>query len=400
MACIGIVAEFDPFHRGHAHLLARARQIVPEAPVVVALSGHYTQRGGTAALSPWARAEMALRCGADLVAELPLPWAISSAEGFAWGGVSVLAALGADTLVFGSESGDAAALALVAECLRREDCQALLRQELAGGIPYAAARQRAAAALLGENAASVLTGPNDLLGVAYLDAIGRLGAEMTAVAVPRVGPKHDSQESREGYTSASALRRLLLAGELEQTLDALPEPARPVLRREWEAGLAPASLERCQRAVLYRLRMMGPEDFAALPDCSEGLEHRLYRAAQRATSLEEFYALAKTKRYAHARIRRLALWAFLGMTAADRPERLPYVRVLGMNARGREVLHTAKKTCPVPILTKPAAARRLDETGQRLFALEQRGADLWRLCLPGLEHSAAGSGWTTGPVLL
>ncbi|MCD8146351.1 MAG: nucleotidyltransferase family protein [Clostridiales bacterium] len=183
-------------------------------------------------------------------------------------------------------------------------------------------------------------------------------------------------------------------------MDALPEPARPVLRREWEAGLTPASLEHCQRAVLYRLRMMRPEDFTTLPDCSEGLEHRLYRAAQQATSLEEFYTLAKTKRYAHARIRRLALWAFLGMTAADRPERLPYVRVLGLNDRGREVLHTTKKNCPVPILTKPAAARRLDEAGQRLFALEQRGTDLWRLCLPGLKHSAAGSGWTTGPVVL
>ncbi|MCD7929397.1 MAG: nucleotidyltransferase family protein, partial [Clostridiales bacterium] len=185
MACIGIVAEFDPFHRGHAHLLAQAKQIAPEAPVVVALSGHYTQRGGPAALSPWARAEMALRCGADLVVELPLPWAISSAEGFAWGGVSVLAALGADTLVFGSEGGDVSALARAAECLRGEDCQALLRQELAGGLSYAAARQRAAAALLGEEAASVLTGPNDLLGVAYLDALERRGAGMPEVAVPR-----------------------------------------------------------------------------------------------------------------------------------------------------------------------------------------------------------------------
>lgn len=314
--------------------------------------------------------------------------------------MSALAALGADTLVFGSESGDAVALRRAAECLRREDCQTLLRKELAGGLSYAAARQRAAAALLGEAGASVLTGPNDLLGVAYLDAIARLGAEMTAVAVPRVGPGHDTPESREGYTSASALRRLLLAGELEPVLEQLPDPARPVLRREWEAGLTPASLEHCQRAVLYRLRTMGPEDFAALPDCSEGLEHRLYRAAQRATSVEEFYALAKTKRYAHARIRRLALWAFLGMTAADRPERLPYVRVLGLNDRGKEVLHSAKTACPVPVLTKPAAARRLEAEGQRLFALEQRGADLWRLCLPGLAQSAAGSGWTTGPVVL
>ncbi|MCD7927635.1 MAG: nucleotidyltransferase family protein [Oscillospiraceae bacterium] len=236
--------------------------------------------------------------------------------------------------------------------------------------------------------------------MAYLDAIERLGAGMTAVAVPRVGPGHDSQENWEGYASASALRWLLLAGEMEQVLNALPELARPVLRREWEAGLTPASLEHCQRAVLYRLRMMSVEDFVALPDCSEGLEHRLYRAAQQAASLEEFYTLAKTKRYAHARIRRLALWAFLGMTSRDRPERLPYVRVLGLNDRGREVLHSAKATCPVPILTKPAAARRLDGAGQRLFALEQRGADLWRLCLPGLEHSAAGSGWTTGPVVL
>jgi predicted nucleotidyltransferase len=400
MSVTGIIAEFDPFHRGHYYLLQQARQLDPSAPVVVALSGHFTQRGSPAALRPHARTEMALRCGADLVVELPLPWAISSAEGFGFGGVDLLAAAGVTRLVFGSEHGDTEALHQVTACLHKEEYQAALKQALGTGISFAAARQRAVSALLGEELGSLLAGANNLLGISYLAAIHRLGLDMEVQTVQRVGAAHNAPLSQEGFSSASAIRQLLQGGSLAQGLEQLPEEARPILQREWEQGFTPAALGNCERAVLYRLRMMKPEDFLALPDCSEGLENRLFRAAQQATSLEEFFSLAKSKRYAHSRLRRLCLWAWLGMTAQDRPERVPYVRVLGMTDRGREVLRQMKKTCPLPVITKPAAGKKLPPEARRLFELEMQGADLWRLCLPQLTHSQGGSGWVTSTVIL
>lgn len=397
---VGIIAEFDPFHRGHEYLIRTVRQRCPEAAVVAAMSGHFTQRGTPAALRPHARAEMALGCGADLVLELPLPWAISSAEGFGRGGVEVLAAAGADTLAFGSESNRPELLKAAADCLLRPDFPASLKGQLKSGQPFAAARQGAVAELAGEEAAAVLSTPNDTLGVSYLAAAHSLGREPEILTVPRTGAAHDAAGVVDGTASASHIRSLLRAGAIGEAAALLPAACRPILYREQGMGLTCAGLEHCQRGVLYRLRMMQEGDFLALPDCSEGLEHRLYRAARQAASVEEFYALAKTKRYAHARIRRLLLWAFLGMTAADRPRSVPYLRVLGMNSRGQQVLHRIKKTCPVPILTKPAAARRMTEEARTLFALEQRAGDLWRLCLPGLERSAGGQGWTENLVIL
>lgn len=395
---IGIIAEFDPFHRGHEYLIQQARQRYPGQAVAVAMSGHYTQRGGPAAVEPHARAEMALRCGADLVLELPLPYAISSAERFGWGGVAVLAAAGVDTLCFGSECGDSQRLEQAAVCLERDDFREKLQEFLAKGVSFASARQSAVTALCGEEVGGVLATPNDLLGVSYLSAIRQQNTGMQVCAIPRVGPAHNAAVTEGGFSSASHLRRLLKEGRVEEALALMPPPASAVLERELEQGNAPAELSHCERAVLYCLRRMTEADFLALPDCSEGLEHRLYRAAQQANSLEGFYTLAKSRRYAHSRIRRLTLWAWLGLTQADYPQTLPYLRVLGMNAAGQQVLHDIRKTCPVPILTKPAAARKLPEEAKRLFLLETRGADLWRLCLPTLEHAEAGQEWKTGVV--
>jgi predicted nucleotidyltransferase len=399
MHVTGIVAEFDPFHRGHAYLLSHVRKRWPDTAIVAVMSGYFTQRGAPAALRPCARAEMALHCGADLVLELPLPWAISSAEGFARGGVEVLRSAGADALAFGSECGDEALLRRCAKALSHPDFPDLLRQSLSSGVSYAAARQQAVSVLAGEDTAAVLESPNDALGVSYLCAAGEADWRPELLTVERTGASHNAAAPVEGIASASHIRDLLEQGAAEQAASLLPEPCRPILHREWEAGLCPASLERCQRAALYRLRTMTEADFLALPDCSEGLEHRLYRASREARSLEEFYQLTRSRRCTHARARRLALWAFLGLTAADRLQNLPCVRVLGLNSRGREVLRSMKGSS-IPVLTKPAAARSLSPEGQHLISLEERAADLWRLCLPGLERSAAGSLLRESPVVL
>ena len=212
MRTAGIISEYNPFHRGHAWQLGELRRrLGAETAVVCAMSGSFVQRGDFAVMRTHARAEAAVRGGADLVLELPLPWAIASAEGFAAGGVGVLAATGAvDTLVFGSECGDTETLKAVAAALESESFAAYLRQGLQEGVSFAAAREAAARKLLGEKAA-VLAQPNDILGVEYCKAIARQAAALMPLALPRRGVGHDGGAA-EGFASASHIRELLING--------------------------------------------------------------------------------------------------------------------------------------------------------------------------------------------
>ncbi len=397
MGAAGIVTEYNPFHTGHAHQLAKTRRALGEnTALVCVMSGNFVQRGECAILDKWSRARCALLGGADLVLELPTPWAAASAEAFARGAVEVLAATGVvDTLSFGSEAGTLEELRAAALCLESGAYREALGRELDRGLPFAAARERAAQAVMGPAAACLAT-PNNNLAVEYLRV---LPPSMAAMTVKRVGAAHDGAAAG-GFASASSLRALLSGGGLGGAQPYLPAGTMEELTRAMGEGRAPASLLCCERAVLARLRAMTEADFAALPDggAAEGLPVRLTRAAAGALTLEEFCAAAKTKRYAHARIRRLALWAFLGLTAADRPAHVPYIRVLGMNGRGRELLGRMKKTGTLPVLTKPAHARRLEAEGRALFEREARCTDLFALCTP--RPQPCGLEWTTGPVIL
>lgn len=397
MRTAGIISEYNPFHRGHAWQIGELRRrLGAETAVVCAMSGSFVQRGDFAVMRTHARAEAAVRGGADLVLELPLPWAIASAEGFAAGGVGVLAATGAvDTLVFGSECGDTETLKAVA-ALESESFAAYLRQGLQEGVSFAAAREAAARKLLGEKAA-VLAQPNDILGVEYCKAIARQNAVMEPLALPRRGVGHDGGAA-EGFASASRIRELLINGACADEF-LTPESA-DIYARECAAGRAPVTMANAERAILARLRAMREEDLAPFDGGGEGLYHRFYDAVQRETSIEDILAAAKSKRYAYARLRRLLLAAYLGVTPEDIPQRVPYLRVLACNERGREVLKTMKTTAAAPILTKSAQVRRLDADAQRLFALTARAEEQYVLAYPDLAAARPGSAWTTTPVIL
>ena len=397
MRTAGIISEYNPFHRGHAWQLGELRRrLGAETAVVCAMSGSFVQRGDFAVMRTHARAEAAVRGGADLVLELPLPWAIASAEGFAAGGVGVLAATGAvDTLVFGSECGDTETLKAVAAALESESFAAYLRQGLQEGVSFAAAREAAARKLLGEKAA-VLAQPNDILGVEYCKAIARQAAALMPLALPRRGVGHDGGAA-EGFASASRIRELLInGGSADEFLT--PESA-AICARECAAGRAPVTMANAERAILARLRAMREEDFAPF-DGGEGLYHRFYDAVQRETTIDGILAAAKSKRYAYARLRRLLLAVYLGITPEDIPQRVPYLRVLACNARGREVLRCMKTTAAAPVLTRSADVRRLDAAAQRLFALTACAEEQYVLAYPDLAAARPGSAWTTDPVIL
>ena len=396
MNIAGITAEYNPFHTGHAYQISALKaQLGPDTSVVAVMSGSWVQQGRPAVTDKWTRARMALNGGADLILELPTVWAAASAESFARGAVELLCRCGViDTLCFGSETGELVPLLAAAECLDSPDYPEQLRKALEGGASFAAARQAAVEALIGP-AGAALASPNNNLGVEYLRALRSLHSNIKPVTIRREGAAPNSLDrTGEGFRSATQLRQHLARGEWEAVRPYVPAGNLDILQ---SAPLADPRLG--ERAVLACLRKMTAEDWAKLPDAGagEGLPQRLERAGRQCRSLDDFFTLAKTRRYAMARLRRMALWAFLGLTAADVPAEPPYLRVLGFNARGREVLKRMKTTAQLPILTKPAHARELDGPGRRLFELEARCTDLYGLFLPQLPPP--GQEWTRGPVM-
>lgn len=402
MLVAGIIAEYNPLHMGHVHLLWETRRLLgPDCAVVCVMGGNFMQRGDLALVNKRARAMAAVRSGADLVLELPLPWAVSSAEGFSQGGAETLAATGiADRLVFGSESGDAVPLERLAAALLSPKFSPLLKRELVRGDSFAAARQRAAAALLSTEEAAPLGQPNDILGVEYCKSLLRLGASIRPLAVLRTGAGHGDSDTGAALPSAGALRALVQAGRRDEALARMAPAMADAYRAEEAAGRAPVLLETCERALLARLRFMEQADFAALDRGREGLGNRLYQASREAPSLEGVLALAKTKRYAHARLRRMVLWAWLGLRPDEIPEHVPYLRPLAANETGRILLARMRKTAVLPILTKSGQLRRMPEEARRLFALEARAADLYALAYPALSAARGGTAWREGPAML
>ena len=386
MDAVGVVCEFDPLHRGHERLLRRAGE--SGRVLVCAMSGNFTQRGGAACVEKFARAEMAVRCGADLVVELPTPWAMATAEKFADGGVSLLAQCGVKTLYFGSECGDTDALWATAEALLRADVHRAIRLEMDGGLPYAAARQAVLERETGLGA--LLAQPNNTLAVEYLKAIRRRGLAADAATVRREDGGH------HGSASASHIRALLAAGQEAKAFALMPPQAADILGREMKKGLAPADPARLERAMLARLRLMNEHDFASYDSGGEGLYRRVYRAVQEGGSLGDILTRATTKRYPTARVRRM-LWAvFLGLEAPG--EAIPYVRILAATEAGRRLLRQMQGA-GVPVLTKAADVGRLGPSAEALFTREARRTDVYALACPG-SPLPCGSDWRRTPTMI
>jgi len=393
---IGIVAEYNPFHNGHARLIEQTRaQLGAVCPVVCVMSGDFVQRGSPAVYSKFARAEAAVRCGADLVLELPLPWSLSSAEGFARGAVGLLGSLGVVThLSFGSECGELDPLQRVAEALLDPLLGEDLRAELRSGIPFAAARQQAVARRVGA-LAELLQAPNNILAVEYLKAIYDQRLELHPLTVLRTGAQHD-RFAEGNIRSASELRMRIGAGEDVSAF--LPRAAAEIFAREKTRG--PVLPEALESALLSRLRMLPQTVYNALPGATEGLGNSLYRAAHEEPTLDGVLAAAKSKRYALARIRRMTMCAALGVTAGMDGGTPPYARVLAIGAQGRELLRAIDMRASVPVITKPAAGRSLPGPAGEIFALTADAHDLYVLGCPAREERRCGGDWRASPFVL
>lgn len=374
MKTVGIICEYNPLHLGHRKQMDRIREAFgEETAIVCAMSGNFVQRGMPAIVDKSLRAKAAILCGADLVLELPVSTCLSSAEGFAAGGVKILSRI-CDTLCFGAETADKDALVQTAQALLSPEFGPLLRQELERGLSFPAARQRALEqmGLTGQ----LLSLPNDILAVEYGKAILSQKADMEVFPIHRGGSYHAREADKEN-PSATAVRMGMLRGH--DWKSCIPPQAQAVF-----ADAPLHSLEAGERAVLARLRTMTDGEFEALPYGSEGLWRKLMHASRSYGTLDEILAATKSKRYTRTRLDRMVMCGFLGITQQMLEAEVPYTRVLAFNDRGRAILKEAKKAG-----TYLNAGESLDHP---CWELEKRCGDLYGLfrCegveAPGMEE--------------
>lgn len=332
MEITGIICEYNPLHLGHKKQLDFVRQANPDGGIVCLMSGNFVQRGMPAIVNKMVRAEAAVNCGADLVLELPVTYALSSAEGFAKGGVDILAPF-CNKLCFGAETGDKNTLMELAKALLSEAFSVCLKAELEKGVSFPAARQKALEAMGLD--ASLLAQPNNILAVEYCKAILAGGYDLAPVVIHREGNYHDNTPDTEN-PSATAIRSLLDKGG----------DWKAYVPRETIPSLEHANVHHIRyagRAMLSKLRTMTDVEFEALPYSSEGLWRKLMHSARKEATLEAVLEATKSKRYTRTRLDRMVLCAFLGITEKMLQSPAPYVRVLAFNDKGRNILKAARK---------------------------------------------------------
>lgn len=392
MNVCGIICEYNPFHRGHAYHIARARALSGADYVVCAMSGPVVQRGVFARHDKRLRARMALRSGADLVLELPARFACAPAPEFARGGISLLAGLGVVThLSFGCEPSVLPVLRDAAALLADETpaFSAALRKGLDRGLPYPKARALAAEQSGGiPGLSDLLAQPNAALALEYLAA---LPESIAPVPVAREGAGyHDA--ALVPHASATAVRAALSEGRLDDALAAVPCPE---LLREAERTGAVHEEEALTQALLYRLRTMDADALSAIAGMDEGLHNRFLAAARTAATRDGLILAVKSKRYTYARLSRIATNALLGVTAdfARVSNRPTCARVLGFRRAAQPLLAAIKRSGTLPLVTGPAGA------DDPLLALDVRAQDLWALGCQSPALRAAGQDYTTGIVI-
>jgi len=409
MSTVGVIVEYNPLHNGHLYHLHQSKKITGAENVVAVMSGNFLQRGEPALADKWARAEMALRSGCDLVLELPVAYSSQPAQWFAYGAVSVLDATGVvDSLCFGSESGDLASLQETASLLadEPESFAPLLSEQLKAGLPYPSAFTSAAEAYLRQKGldehAPSLSQPNHTLGLHYLISLRKISSAIVPYTVRREKSDYGQTDITDAkIASATALRKVLLgkSGSLEQLAAYVPGSTLDILRRELQAGRAPIHWESFSRPLFHELYRQVPSALAEIAEVTEGLEHRIRGVL---SDLPEYSVAAllhtlKTRRYTHTKLQRTLLRILLGhRKELLGPDRLAagvdYIRVLGFTERGQRLLGDMRRKAKVPIV---ASAAKLDSP---YLAMDARASAVYALAFRDAQPSDAARDFKQSPI--
>ena len=342
---LGIIAEYNPFHNGHLYHLLKSKEEANADSVIAVIGGNFTQRGEPSLLDKWSKAEMALANGADLVIELPLLYSISSAENFADGAIKILNSLKiVDSVSFGSEAENISKLNIIANTLYKEprEYKDLLSKFLKEGKSYPKARELALVRYLNNpEYASIISSPNNILGIEYLKALKKYNSNIKPISIQRKDVGHLSIDYPSEIASATAVRNLVYSNRNRDVKSYIPPASFTILSEELKAGHFVKDISRYENIIIYNLRNMPVEKIAELSDVSEGLEHLIKKAANSCNSVSEFINIVRTKRYTETRIRRILLYSLLKITKKDMSiskKTIPYIRILGCNDKGKQLI--------------------------------------------------------------
>ena len=370
---VGIICEYNPFHNGHLHQINEIKK-ENDAPIVCVMSGNFTQRGEIAVADKYARAEMALTCGADIVLELPFPYCVGSAEFFASAGVSILASCGVDRISFGSECADIERLSRYARCLLSEEfSRAYAEAARTGG--NARAYFETLSALSGD---SLEPSSNDVLAIEYIKSIIKNGYNIEPCPIKREGSDYNDGELSSGKNpSATAIRRALREGRTDLE-EFLPESTIRILKQSISADI-----KNVESGILLALRLARQDREYCSAISDDGLVNRIISSAKESSSYLEFEKNVSCKKYTDSSIRRAVLYILTGVMRDDLVREPAYTTLLGANKRGRDMLSELRRTeSRIPIITKPSDAYALEsEAAQRQLALALSADAIFTLAL-------------------
>ena len=351
---LGIIAEYNPFHNGHLYHLEKSKQQTGATYTIAIISGNFTQRGSTSLIDKWSKAEIALKCGVDLVIELPVLYATSSAENFADGAIKILNSLGiVDYISFGSEAPNTDVLEKFADVLYKEpkEFKSLLSCELDKGLSFPKARQNALMLYLNDvrRFANILSSPNNILAIEYIKALKKNNSSILPVSIPRFEAGYNDITYCGNIASATAIRNIVKNNGFDILRKLVPEASYSILLDNARNGHLVLDLSTFEKEIIYTLRKMSISQIADLQDVSEGLEFSIKNAANSCNTLVEFLNIIKSKRYTTTRLQRILLYSLIGITKKDidiSKKTLPYIRVLGFNNRGKYILSEVAKQNP------------------------------------------------------
>lgn len=400
MKICGIVAEYNPFHNGHFHHISKTKELLGDNTAIVCImSGNYVQRGDLAIYEKYDRAAAAVKSGADLILELPLAASLSSAEGFAFGSVELLDKLGCTTHIsFGSEHGDINDILKASTLSYDENIKQELQQNLKLGLSYAVAMQKATEKIY-PDISELFSSPNNTLGIAYCSAISKLKSDIKPITITRKGAGHDTESTEYNMPSASFLRKLSSQSSYLECELFMPSESFNEFSKAMQNKTAPVKIERLNTALLSHLRRFSADELNLYCGGNDGLSNRLFEAIRTQTDFHSICEFAQTRRYPLARIRRAILRVWLDLPY-DMPVTANYAKVLAANEKGREVLKIMKKTCSLPIITKPIAANKLDESVKNALNKDILADDLYYLAMPNNKMHISGNSLRKTPLIL
>ena len=376
MKICAIISEFNPFHNGHKYLIDKASKLGYTHKIAI-MSGNFVQRGEPAVISKGARTQAALTNGINLVIEIPSVWAISTSERYARAGVMIANSLGCvESLIFGSESGNLKALSSIAKVLDNPNFPNYLRKYTETGVTFAKAREKAVQEMLTNLDTSLcMQNANDNLAIEYIKNLNKINSKITPVSIKRI--------EGENIISASKIRNLIhLKTDFKNYL---PKSSEEIIYKEIKNKLAPTNTKNAEKMILYKLKSLSKSEFKDLPDISEGLENRFIKAINNLENIEKILLEIKTKRYTMSRLKRIIMAAVLDIKNEIQKEDVPYIRILGADEKGIEILKKSKNFA-LPVITKYSETKNLSTFGYKIFEKECFCTSIYGLFLESVKN--------------